>query len=133
MGTVSSGLSAHSTSLRPQLFATPKTLCSLGRRRSPSIKSTLRPISAIAILRLQATVVLPSPGLGLVRTTTRGQSPFWLGKRIEIRVVRAHSATKEGLRCEVASSGQSHSDDVAALLVGRAAQGRCGSAPVTDG
>src|SRR5947209_5464405 len=54
MGTVSRGVPAHSTSLRPQSLPTPKTLCSLGRRRSPSINRTLRPISAIAMLRLVA-------------------------------------------------------------------------------
>src|SRR6266850_2073522 len=126
IGTVSSGLSAHSKSLRPQVFATSKILCSLGRRRSPSIRSTLRPISAIAILRLQATVVLPSPGHALVRTMIRGPSPFWPGERIEIRVVRAHSASKEGLRFQVASSGQSPSEDLKALSGGREEAKRCG-------
>src|SRR5258708_28063001 len=107
METSSSGSEARRTSLNPQLLPTPNTLFSLGRRKSPSINRTLRPISATAMLRLQATVVLPSPGHGLVITMTCGPFPSSVGNRIEVSVVRAHSATIDGLRFQVASSGPS--------------------------
>src|SRR6266478_8374969 len=124
MGMSSSGSEARRTSLKPQLLPTPNTLFNLGRRKSPSINRTLRPISATAMLRLQATVVLPSPGHGLVITITCGPFPSSVGSRIEVSVVRAHSATIDGLRFQVASSGPFD------FHVGRDGAGRRGFKPL---
>ncbi len=82
-------------------------MCSFGWRKSPSISRTRRPISAIAMLRLLATVVLPSAGPGLVTTMTCGPSEFCPGSKIEVSMARNDSATADGLCFQVTSSRQS--------------------------
>src|ERR1035437_3852369 len=54
--------------------------------------------------RLLATVVLPSIGLALVTTSTRGRVPFSPEKRSDARSERKDSATGPGLRCHDMSS-----------------------------
>ncbi len=49
------------------------------------------------MLRLQTTVVLPSLGLALVSTSTRGRSPFLRENRIDVSVVRNDSASSDCL------------------------------------
>ena len=86
---------SRNKSLKPQLLLWSKILCSRGRRRSPSINSTLRPISASAIPRLLTTVVLPSVGQELVITKTCGWSSLWLADRMEASVARNDSDRAE--------------------------------------
>src|SRR5579871_3491868 len=59
------------------------------------------------MLRLLATVVLPSAGPGLVTTITWGLSELCPGKRIEVSIARNDSATADGLCFQVTSSRQS--------------------------
>ncbi len=54
----------------PTARSRPSRSATLGRRRSPSITSTLLPADASAIARLHRVVVLPPPGRELVTTMT---------------------------------------------------------------
>ena len=64
-----SGISPTSTPPSPAAPGTWKRHATCGRRRSASTRITSLPARAIARARLVATVVLPSPGAGLVMST----------------------------------------------------------------
>ena len=73
-------------------------------------------ISAITMLRLLLTVVLPSLGLALVRTSTCGRVPFCSANRMEVAVVRKDSARSEVLSLqETISSASSDSSAVSTV------------------
>src|SRR5207253_6483900 len=52
--------------VRPTSLFIPNTTCCIGLRQSASISNTRRPVCAMAIARLLAMVVLPSPDEGEV-------------------------------------------------------------------
>ena len=66
----SQGVRSLSKCEKPRSRSRSKSLCKVGRRRSPSISKTRRPAWASLIARLLAEVDLPSPEYGLVTTTT---------------------------------------------------------------
>ena len=60
---------------RPTLSFTSRFLCCVGFLKSASSNKMLRPVCAMAIARLLALVVLPSPGSGDVTSNVLARLP----------------------------------------------------------
>ena len=80
----SSGTAPESTWVRPMPVSMSNSEATIGRRRSPSMSTTLPPRRASARASSADTVDLPSAGWGLVTTTERGE----VSGSANIRLVR---------------------------------------------
>ena len=69
--TSANGSASSSALVRPRLLPSPKTRCSVGRRRSESMRQTREPVCASTTPKLATVVDLPSPGVDEVTRIVR--------------------------------------------------------------